>query len=115
VNFLTLILAGLLLIAIIILIVQYVRENSLKSALASLLTIFASLVAALAAPEMDGHADFNLDLGFLGRITGQWVKVSTSRPLVLWVISFASVLMLIAYVLYLLHDVRIREMGKPRP
>ena len=109
------VLASILTIAIIILVVQSIRENKLETALASLLTILASLVSALAAPELDGKADVNLDFGRIGKVSAQWIKVDTSRPIELWVVAFLSVVFLIVFVLYLLHDVRIRELGKARP
>lgn len=112
---LVIVLAALLLISICIVIFQFLAKNVLKTALTSLLAILSSLVAAVVAPDVQGEANIDLHLGAFGSITGKLVKISSPRPLEIWILSFLTIGILTLITLYFVYDQSRRAALKTNP
>ena len=78
-------------------------KNALHSALGSLLAILSTLVAAMVAPEIEGHGNIDFHFGTWGSLTAQWARINTSRPLSVWYLCFITVGLLIFISMYLVY------------
>ena len=103
-SYLTLILAGILLLALAaIIFVLFFKKPPLNKAHAALIGILCGMVAGISAPSAEGEADIDLYFGFIGHITAKYVQINPPESLQLWIPAFLCISILIGFIIYCLH------------
>ena len=79
------------LIALGVLLIQFLTKHTLKSALASLISCLVVMAGGLSTPEMQGVAKLDLTFGSILTVHSDSVTVTTAAPSGSWLAAFQTI------------------------